>query len=67
MFVMTDDGGIAGSSSTAAVTERILLQRVFLYSLHSQGVSVTLLRGAEYRDSKVGMAFFVRILVLIGK
>lgn len=63
MFVMTDDGGIAGGASTVAATERILLQRVFLYSLHSQGVSVTLLRGAEYRDSKVRTASsFVRIL-----
>ena len=53
MFVMTSDGGIVEDSSPAPAAERILLQRVFLYSLLAQGVSVTLLRGAEYRDSKV--------------
>ena len=53
MFVMTSDGGIVEDSSPASAAERILLQRGFLYSLLAQGVSVTLLRGAEYRDSKV--------------
>ncbi|EJF61300.1 P-loop containing nucleoside triphosphate hydrolase protein [Dichomitus squalens LYAD-421 SS1] len=53
MFVMTSDGGIVDDSSPIAAAERILLQRVFLYSLLAQGVSVTTLRGAEYRDSKI--------------
>ncbi|KAH9943357.1 P-loop containing nucleoside triphosphate hydrolase protein [Epithele typhae] len=53
MFVMTADGGVIRSKSSNAVTERVLLQRVFLYLLLSQGVSVTLLRGAEYKDSKI--------------
>ena len=53
MFVMTSDGGVLKDNPSSASSERILLQRVFLFSLLSQGVSVTLLKGAEYRDSKV--------------
>ncbi|KAH9899786.1 P-loop containing nucleoside triphosphate hydrolase protein [Cubamyces lactineus] len=53
MFVMTNDGGVAEESSSEAHAERVLLQRVFIYNLLSQGVSVTLLKGAEYRDSKI--------------
>ncbi|EJF64914.1 P-loop containing nucleoside triphosphate hydrolase protein [Dichomitus squalens LYAD-421 SS1] len=53
MFVMTSDGGTVMDSSPIAAAERILLQRVFLYSLLTQGVSVAMLRGAEYRDSKI--------------
>ena len=69
MFVMTNDGGVAKESSSEAHAERVLLQRVFIYNLLSQGVSVTLLQGAEYRDSKVCQTFqcflgFRRILML---
>ncbi|OSD04333.1 P-loop containing nucleoside triphosphate hydrolase protein [Trametes coccinea BRFM310] len=53
MFVMTNDGGVVDESSSTAHAERVLLQRVFIYSLLTQGVSVTLLKGAEYRDSKI--------------
>ncbi|KAI0375726.1 P-loop containing nucleoside triphosphate hydrolase protein [Pilatotrama ljubarskyi] len=53
MFVMTNDGGVVEESSSSAHAERVLLQRVFVYTLLSQGVSVTLLKGAEYRDSKI--------------
>ena len=53
MFVMTNDGGVPSDESSTAVAERILLQRVFLYTLLAQGVSVSILNGAEYRDSKV--------------
>ncbi|KAI0638272.1 P-loop containing nucleoside triphosphate hydrolase protein [Trametes polyzona] len=53
MFVMTNDGGVIDNSSSPAQAERVLLQRVFLYSLLAQGVSITLLKGAEYRDSKI--------------
>ena len=53
MFVMTNDGGVVQSTSAKAAAERVLLQRVFVYSLLSQGVSVTLLHGAQYRDSRV--------------
>lgn len=50
---MTNDGGVVNSESTKTA-ERVLLQRIFIYNLLSQGVSVTLLQGAQYRDSKVG-------------
>ncbi|RPD67074.1 P-loop containing nucleoside triphosphate hydrolase protein [Lentinus tigrinus ALCF2SS1-7] len=53
MFVMTNDGGVVEESTSEPATARILLQRVFLYSLLAQGVSVTILHGAEYRDSKI--------------
>ncbi|KAI0750894.1 P-loop containing nucleoside triphosphate hydrolase protein [Daedaleopsis nitida] len=53
MFVMTGDGGIVSASSSKSAAERVLLQRVFIYSLLSQGTSVTLLQGAQYRDSKI--------------
>ncbi|CDO68719.1 hypothetical protein BN946_scf184652.g46 [Trametes cinnabarina] len=53
MFVMTNDGGVVEESSSTAHAERVLLQRIFIYSLLTQGVSVTLLKGAEYRDSKI--------------
>ena len=52
MFVMTTDGGILKGTSSNAASQCRLLQRVFVYSLLTQGISVTLLRGAEYRDSK---------------
>ncbi|KAI9000928.1 P-loop containing nucleoside triphosphate hydrolase protein [Trametes punicea] len=53
MFVMTDDGGVVDESSSITHAERVLLQRVFMYSLLSQGVSIATLKGAEYRDSKI--------------
>ncbi|TFK94713.1 P-loop containing nucleoside triphosphate hydrolase protein [Polyporus arcularius HHB13444] len=53
MFVMTNDGGVVEEPTSETAAARILLQRVFLYSLLAQGVSVTILHGAEYRDSKI--------------
>ncbi|EIW61285.1 P-loop containing nucleoside triphosphate hydrolase protein [Trametes versicolor FP-101664 SS1] len=53
MFVMTNDGGVVEGAASTAHTERILLQRVFIYTLLAQGISITLLKGAEYRDSKI--------------
>lgn len=52
MFVMTNDGGVVEGVASKAHAERILLQRVFIYTLLAQGISITLLKGAEYRDSK---------------
>lgn len=50
MFVMTNDGGVhPGNNSSDAQ----LLQRVFIFDILAQGISVALLQGAEYRDSKV--------------
>lgn len=49
---MSNDGSSEGGSSTSSVT---FFQRTFLLGILSSGISVTLLKGAEYRDSKVGI------------
>ena len=51
MFVMTNDGGLLDSSKPFSA-ERILCQRLFLFDLLAAGIAVTLLQGAEFRDSK---------------
>ena len=50
MFVMTNDGGVNPEDHSAEVR---LLQRAFIFDILAQGISVALLQGAEYRDSKV--------------
>ena len=52
MFVMTNDGGLLNRSKNHSA-ERILGQRLFLFDLLGAGLAVTLLQGAEFRDSKV--------------
>ena len=51
MFVMTNDGGVPIPENNPSEVQ--LLQRVFIYDILAQGISVALLQGAEYRDSKV--------------
>lgn len=51
MFFMTNDGG--SPSKVILETEAILTQRVSIFGMLSQGIPVVLLRGAEFRDSKV--------------
>jgi hypothetical protein len=51
MFVMLNDGGMDTSQNLAS--ERILLQRIFLMEMLSSGLSLSLLKGAEFRSSKV--------------
>ncbi|PCH35165.1 hypothetical protein WOLCODRAFT_91452 [Wolfiporia cocos MD-104 SS10] len=53
MFVMTNDGGVIADDNGPLAAERILTQRVFLFDLLSHGISVSLLRGAECRNSKI--------------
>ncbi|OJT09311.1 hypothetical protein TRAPUB_14238 [Trametes pubescens] len=53
MVIMTNDGGIVEGATTTAHVEWILLQHVFIYTVLAQGVSVTLVKGAQYRDSKI--------------
>ncbi|GBE83891.1 Uncharacterized helicase [Sparassis crispa] len=54
MFVMTNDGGVLDQEcNTFSLPECILTQRIFIYILLSQGTPVSLLQGAEFRDSKV--------------
>lgn len=52
MFVMTNDGGVLDDQNLAG---QILTQRIFIFDLLSQGTSVTLLQGTEFRDSKVSL------------
>ena len=53
MFVMLNDGGTRKDTDSDMAT-RILIQRNFVFGLLTSGVAVTLLREAEFRDSKVG-------------
>lgn len=56
MFIMTNDGGVCQLESTverALQAERILSQRIFFLNMICMGTGITLLKGAEYRDSKV--------------
>ena len=53
---MTNDGGVFQLEPTAEKTlqaERILSQRIFILSMICTGTGITLLKGAEYRDSRV--------------
>lgn len=52
MFVMTNDGGLLGHCDDVCA-QRILVQRTFLFDLLAAGIAVTMLQGAEFRDSKV--------------
>ena len=53
MFVMLNDGGAPEDTDYDMIT-RVLVQRGLIFGLLTSGVSVTLLHGAEFRDSKVG-------------
>jgi hypothetical protein len=50
-FMMVNDGGPSGG--TALETVAVVIQRTFLFWALSQALPVVLLRGAEFRDSKV--------------
>jgi ATP-dependent RNA helicase DDX60 len=52
MFVMLNDGG-ALENTDLDMARRVLIQRNFIFSLLTSGIAVTLLHGAEFRDSKV--------------
>jgi hypothetical protein len=53
MFVMLNDGG-THKDTNYDMAIRIIIQRNFVFGLLTSGVAVTLLHGAEFRDSKVG-------------
>ena len=62
MFIMTNDGGVFQQEPTVERTlqaERILSQRIFVLNMISTGTGITLLKGAEYRDSRVMPSFFL--------
>lgn len=52
MFVMLNDGGMPENTDYEMAT-RILIQRNFIFGLLTSGIAVTLLHGAEFRDSRV--------------
>jgi ATP-dependent RNA helicase DDX60 len=60
MFVMLNDGG-ALENTDLDMARRVLIQRNFIFSLLTSGVAVTLLHGAEFRDSKVCSLYFSRL------
>ncbi|KIM41415.1 hypothetical protein M413DRAFT_27773 [Hebeloma cylindrosporum] len=53
MFVMTNHGGLSEENGHETRTARILVQRAFLLEILSRGISIVLLEGAEYRDTKI--------------
>ena len=53
MFVMLNDGGMPENTDYDMAT-RALIQRHFIFNLLTSGIAVTLLHGAEFRDSRVG-------------
>lgn len=59
MFALLNDGGPVEATDSPLEAECVLQQRTLIFDLISQGVSVALLEGAEFRDSKVGPFFRV--------
>lgn len=53
MFIMANDGGVLAEDKGLLAAERILIMRFFLSQALSSGITVALLKGSEYRDSKV--------------
>lgn len=53
MFVMLNDGGMP-ENMDYDMAARVLIQRHFIFGLLTSGIAVTLLHGAEFRDSRVG-------------
>ena len=68
MFIMTNDGGVFQQEPTVERTlqaERILSQRIFVLNMISTGTGITLLKGAEYRDSRVMPSFFLGSFLIL--
>jgi hypothetical protein len=67
MFFMTNDGGTAQKKSTMHNASVLVQRMLILKLLFRQGISVTLLKGAEFVDAKVlvvgGAVFFVPPLI----
>ncbi|KAF7790532.1 hypothetical protein EIP86_001488 [Pleurotus ostreatoroseus] len=53
MFIMLNDGGVLEEMAGPGVFESLLLQRLSLFDLITQGFPIALLRGVEFRDSKI--------------
>lgn len=65
MLVMINDGGVLPEEVPEDIPDdnpgRVLLQRMLVFFVISQGVSVALMEGAEFRDSKVRCLFAERL------
>ncbi|KAL8287587.1 hypothetical protein RQP46_003445 [Phenoliferia psychrophenolica] len=59
MFLLGADGGLR-TKEEGLQAERILTQRVFLFSVMQQGIPVVLLQPAEFKDGKVVSYLFDR-------
>ena len=53
MFVLANDGGILEEQDECLAAERTVCQREFVHDIISSGIAVILLRGCEFRDTKV--------------
>ncbi|EIN08256.1 P-loop containing nucleoside triphosphate hydrolase protein [Punctularia strigosozonata HHB-11173 SS5] len=53
MFVMLDDGGLLQQDKRPLAAERLLTRRKFIFGLLNGGVAISLLPGAQFRDSKI--------------
>ena len=51
MFIMLNDGGSLVSGAEGS--ERLLVQRLALFSFMSNGLACASLQGVEFRDSRV--------------
>ena len=60
MFVMLNDGG-THNDTNYDMAMRTLIQRNFVFGVLTSGVAVTLLHGAEFRDSKVGWLLLMTV------
>ncbi len=65
MFVMLNDGGTLEESETPLAAARVLMQRVHIFNLMTQGLSCALLYGAEFRDSKVSLTCSTRSALIV--
>ena len=59
MFIMTNDGG-ASDDLGSFEAHCMLMQRMFVMRLLvTEGIAVTLLRGSQFIDLKVGLRLFI--------
>ena len=59
MFVMLNDGSSLEDLPTSSGAEIILLQRVWMFKLMSQGVAAALLHNAVFKDSKASNVYSI--------
>jgi hypothetical protein len=65
MFVMVNDGSVLEKGEWSGSEQAVLVLRTFIFDVLASGVSVTLLQGCEFRNSKVRCAFAQELYVLM--